>query len=119
MLIELLLILLFDFEDFDLGSLAQKGLKLLTLFHLVKYQLELVGLHRTVGQHQLLCEGRQLLDRRRGEDRVDCYPASERTYLKAFYSIFGMTLPSRGHVSSRQGFVLASISQTLKFSSTM
>lgn len=31
----------------------------------------------------------------------------------------GITLPSSGELSSRQGFVLASMSQTLKFSSIM
>ncbi len=39
------------------------------------------------------------------------------TSLKAFSSIPGINLPNNGHDSSKQGFVLASISQTLKLSS--
>jgi len=41
----------------------------------------------------------------------------KKKYLKAFYSILGITLPNRGQANYRQGLVLASMSHTLKFSS--
>ena len=115
LLVIVLLILLVHFLNFDLWRAAEQSLQISAILHLIKYQLKLVAFEQIVRQTHFFAQNSQFLNGRRREDRIDYQSAYKWDYLKAFSSMVGMTLPRSGQASSRQGLVLTSISQTLKF----